>query len=45
MKSHPILVVLSVVLLAVCAAVAQGIWEQQHTLYPTPETESAFLKN
>jgi hypothetical protein len=25
--------------------VAQGVWDHLHLLYPTPETESAFLKN
>jgi hypothetical protein len=45
MKSHPIWIGLSVLLLAICVVVAPGIWEQLHTLYPTPETESAFLKN
>jgi hypothetical protein len=48
MKSHPILVGLSVLLLAICVVLAPGIWEQLHTLYPThptPKTESAFLKN
>jgi hypothetical protein len=45
MKSHPILAGLSVLLLSVCVAVAPGIWDQLHTLYPTPETESSFLKN
>lgn len=32
-------------LLVLCVAAALGIWEQRHTLYPTPETKSAFLKN
>jgi len=45
MKSHPILVGLSILLLAVCVVVAPGIWDQLHTLYPTLETESAFLRN
>jgi hypothetical protein len=45
MKSHLILVGLSVLMLAVCVAVAPGVWDQLHTLYPTPETESSFLKN
>ena len=45
MKSHPILVGLSVLLLAICIVVAPGIWEQLHTFYPTPETESAFINN
>jgi hypothetical protein len=45
MKSHPILVGLSVLLLVLCVAVARGIWDQPYLLYPTPETESTFLKN
>src|SRR5215472_18187232 len=45
MKSRPILVVLSLLFLAICVVVAPAVWEQLHTLYPTPETESAFLKN
>lgn len=45
MKSHPILVGLSILLLAVCVVVVPGIWDHLNTLYPTPETESAFLKN
>jgi hypothetical protein len=45
MKSHPILVGLSVLSLAICVVGARGIWEQLHTFYPTPQTESGFLKN
>ena len=45
MKSHPILVGLSALLLAVCVAVAPGIRDHLQTLYPTPETESSFLKD
>jgi len=45
MKSHPILVGLSILLLAVCVVVAPGIWDHLNTLCPTSETESAFLKN
>ena len=42
MKSHPVLVLL----LALCVVlVAPRIWEQLYYLHPTPETESAFLKN
>jgi hypothetical protein len=46
MKSHRVFVGLCVLLLAICAVVAvPAIWDHLHTLYPTPETESAFLKN
>jgi len=46
MKSHQILIGLSVLLLTICGVIAaQVIWDRAHTLYPTPETESAFLKN
>jgi len=45
MRSHPILVGLSVLLLAVCIVLAPGIWDQLHNLYPTPDTESSFLKS
>lgn len=45
MKSQPILFGLLAVLLAICVVVAPGAWEQLHTLYPTAETESAFLQN
>jgi hypothetical protein len=45
MKSHPTLVGLLVLLLVISVAVAPGFWDQLHTLYPTPETESAFFKN
>jgi hypothetical protein len=45
MKSHPMLVGLSILLLALGVVVAPGIWDHLHLLYPTPETESAFLKN
>ena len=31
-------------LLTVCGAIAV-IWDHLHTLYPTPDTESSFLKN
>jgi len=45
MKSHRMLVGLSVLLLTICGVAVQVIWDHVHTLYPTPETESAFLKN
>jgi hypothetical protein len=46
MKSHRMLVGFSVVLLlTICGVVVQVIWDRVHTLYPTPDTESAFLKN
>jgi hypothetical protein len=45
MKSYPILVRLSILLIAICVVVAPGIWDHLYLLYPTPETESAFLKN
>jgi len=45
MKSYSVLVGLSILLLAICVVVAPGIWDHFHLLYPTPETESAFLKN
>jgi predicted negative regulator of RcsB-dependent stress response len=34
-----------VLLLTLSVFVAWRAWDQAHTLYPTPETESAFLKN
>ncbi len=45
MKSHPILVGLSVLLLATCAVLARAIWDRTHPLRSPEETESAFLKN
>jgi len=46
MKSDRVFVGLCVLLLAICGAVVVPvIWDRLHTLYPTPETESAFLKN
>ncbi len=46
MKSHRVLIGLSVLLLTICAGVAVlVVWDRLHTLYPTPETESAFLEN
>jgi hypothetical protein len=44
MKFHPLLLGFSILVLAVCVVVAPGIWDQLHMFYPTPETESAFLK-
>ncbi len=43
MKSPRVLIALSVLLLTVVAVPL--IWDRVHTFYPTPETESAFLKN
>src|SRR6266849_6330809 len=45
MKSQRMLVGFSVLLLTICAVVVPQIWDRVHTLYPTPETESVFLKN
>jgi hypothetical protein len=48
MKSHwgPVLVVVSVLLMGFCGlAVVPPMWDRAHTLCPTPETESAFLKS
>lgn len=46
MKSHRILIALSVLVLTIFSVGAVSeIWYRLHTLYPTPETESAFLKN
>jgi hypothetical protein len=46
MKSFRILVGLSVALHAICVVVGiLAIWDGAHPLYPTPETESTFLKN
>lgn len=36
---------LFVLLLAICVFAGLRAWDGLHTLYPTPETESAFLKN
>src|SRR5579872_133148 len=41
MKSPRVLIAISLLLLAV----GLNIWDRLYTLYPTPETESAFLKN
>jgi hypothetical protein len=45
MKSHPIVTALAVILLTVCIAVLVPAFLNRHTVYPTPETKSAFLKN
>jgi hypothetical protein len=45
MKSHRVLIGLSILFLAVGVVVAPGVWDGMHILYPTPDTESAFLKN
>jgi hypothetical protein len=46
MKSRLILIGLAVLLLTF-GGVGAGwvVWDRLHTLYATPETESAFLKN
>jgi hypothetical protein len=46
MKSHRVLIGLSALLITLCGSVALAVvWDHLHILYPTPETESAFLKN
>jgi hypothetical protein len=46
MKSHRVLIGFSVLLLSICSGVAAlVVGDRLHTLYPTPETESALLKN
>jgi len=45
MKSHPIVVALSVSLLTICIAVSVLALLHRRTVYPGPETQSAFLKN
>jgi hypothetical protein len=45
MRSQPILIALSVVLLTLCIAVSVLVVQHRRTVYPDPETESAFLKN
>ena len=45
MKSPRVLITLSVLLLTVGVVAVPLIWDRVHTFYPTPETESAFLKN
>jgi hypothetical protein len=45
-KSYRLWIGLSILLLSLCGlVVVRSVWDQVHTLYPTPETESAFLKN
>jgi hypothetical protein len=44
--SHRVLIGLSALLLTLCGLVAiPAVCDHLHTLYPTPETQSAFLKN
>lgn len=46
MKSYRLWIGLFFLLLTLCGLVAiPAVWDQLHTLYPTPETESAFFKN
>ena len=45
MKSRRPLIALSVLLLTIGVVAVPRVWDRVHTLYPTPETESAFLKN
>lgn len=45
MRPRPALIVLSVLLLNVGLVVFLRAFLNRHTVYPTPETESAFLKN
>ena len=45
MKSPRVLIELSVLLLTVGVVAVPLIWDRVHTFYPTPETESAFLKS
>jgi hypothetical protein len=46
MKPYRVSLGLPILLLIICAAVALSvIWDRVFTLYPTPDTESAFLKN
>ena len=46
MKSYRLWIGLSILLLTLCGLVVfPSVWDHLHTLYPTPETESAFLKN
>ena len=45
MRSHPIFVALGILISAMSLLVGATVWQQLHMLYPTPETESAFLRN
>lgn len=45
MRDHPILIAFAIVIFAMGILVAPAVWDLFHTWYPTPETESAFLKN
>jgi hypothetical protein len=46
MKSRRLWIGLCALLLILCSAVAVPvIWDRLHTLYPTPDTKSSFLKN
>jgi hypothetical protein len=45
MKSSRVLIALSVLLFAVAVVAVPVVWDRIHEFYPTPETESAFLKN
>jgi hypothetical protein len=45
MKSPRVSITLSVLVLTVGVVAVPFIWDRVHTFYPTPETESAFLKN
>lgn len=45
MRDHPILVVFAISVFGMCILVAPAVWNHFHTWYPTPETESAFLKS
>jgi len=45
MKSRPISALLVVVLTITTAGGAFTVWKHERLIYPTPERESAFLKN
>lgn len=45
MKTRRFLIALSVPLLTVGIIAVPIVWDRLHTLYPTAETESAFIKN
>jgi hypothetical protein len=44
-RDHPILIAFTILVFGMCILVAPAVWDHFHTWYPTPETESAFLKN